>query len=151
MRISECLNLNELSLFDYVLYKGNVVRIAALYLSENKNVGLISKPDGGTMRIANVRDIRPIPVTPEFLIDSGFEVKERDESTLLLLKAIRYSDKKLTICFTKGEEGCEVRVNRVVTSPVHIDYIHRLQHLLRFCYLTDIADYDLNIINTENQ
>lgn len=72
----------------------------------------------------------PIPLTPEILEKNGFEQNEN-------VKGYQYPNDDIIFCL---EELSRVFIFNGVYNDICIFYVHELQHILRICGLTELAD-----------
>lgn len=105
----------ELMLGDLICYD-HPIRICALL-----SAGILY-----CERYISYEALSPIPLTEEMLINNGFE----DSG-----KYLRLQDDVLMI----HREGGKLWVI-IGTWAIDIQYVHKLQHLLRFCGLNDLAN-----------
>lgn len=74
--------------------------------------------------------VKPIPLTPEMLEANGFEQNEN-------VKGYQYPNDNIIFCL---EELSRVFIFNGVYNDICINYVHELQHALRLCGLTELAD-----------
>lgn len=101
------------------------IQIVSVLGAEQLVFGRIEEIDGFTTIYLKAEHIKPIPLTSEILEKNGF-VKEEDEDGNK-----RYS---LIEGGTKFSLGYARSVFQW-TSPIDVRFVHKLQHLLRFCGL----------------
>jgi hypothetical protein len=101
------------------------IQIVSVLGDEQLVFGRIEELAGFTTIYLKAEHIEPIPLTPEILEKNGF-VKEEDEDGNK-----RYS---LIEGGTKFSLGYARSVFQW-TSPIDVRFVHKLQHLLRFCGL----------------
>lgn len=74
--------------------------------------------------------LEPIPLTPEILEKNGFEQNEN-------VKGYQYPNDYVIFCL---EELSGVSIFNGVYNDICINCVHELQHVLRLCGLTELAD-----------
>lgn len=125
------IKISDLSVGDWVLYESTVrtvpmkvLEIGEKYTMCDGQIYITGETEAGRM-FCEITDIHPIPLTPEILEKNGF-VKEEDEDGNK-----RYS---LIEGGTKFSLGYARSVFQW-TFPIDVRFVHKLQHLLRFCGL----------------
>lgn len=123
---------NELQIGDYVNYRGQIIKVTSLYDKGGSNeVGWSDKESVWV----NADNVEPIPLTPEILEKNGFEkVYDKYKLPNYRIKWNSYTDLYFTV-FT-GVDGYWNPIGlNVITGglPATVDYVHQLQHALRFC------------------
>lgn len=106
------MNVNELMVGDWIYYSNNPQRIK------------------GAVDFTLVKDFEPIPLTSEILKKNGFEFKEDVEGFKYVVKEYVYS-------IDIEDYGMEYKV---LNGEIIIHYVHELQHALKLCKLTTLAD-----------
>lgn len=99
------------------------IQIVSVLGDEQLVFGRIEELDGFTTVYLKSEHIEPIPLTPEILEKNGF-VKEEDEDGNKRYSLIEGGTK-----FTLGYARSVFQW----TFPIDVRYVHKLQHLLRFC------------------
>ena len=83
--------------------------------------------------------IRPIPLTPEILEKNGFcFVKSSDRDTVWNGWWI-YENLELGTCCLDREDNWPCCIN-IDDMNIDCEYVHQLQHALRLCDISDLAD-----------
>lgn len=104
---------------------------------EDEPCGTIMEKYG---RIVGSSEFKPIPLTQEILEKSGFDEEPFDkwEDSMWVSK----NDRVLISKRTRYKEWY-IHIDCEYFSPVwsmECDYVHELQHILRFCGLNELAD-----------
>ena len=136
------MKVTELQIGDYIRINRTKEIVWVFEIDGDRNV-INNESDGYcSEKNINIDDIEPIPITPEILRKSGFILK----SDGWLWCEEEGIDEKNYI-FIQFRKGCgDVRlvelnfVNKVLAKYEHIHYIHELQHALRLCGLSELAD-----------
>lgn len=88
----------------------------------------------GTEILLNEADIQPIPLSPEILTKNGFTLTKSGDFYKLIDSnydwSVEISNNDNRIGYVSGDGNVTKRFN----------YVHELQHALRLCGLTDLAD-----------
>lgn len=118
----------ELMIGDWVSYDGEYVKIEGVTTDSGryKYPFSVEYIDGRDFAHIAVLNVEPIPLTEEMLINNGFED---------LGRYFRLQDDILMIHRNGGKLWAIIG-----TWAIDIQYVHKLQHLLRFCGLNELAE-----------
>lgn len=139
--------IQDLMINDLVLYKGHVKKVVGIKRAYNLIDLAINDKDFFT---CSVTDIEPIPLTEEILKKNGFEEYRDGVCKLIIYRFITYTDTIIIepmkiesrignnwFWFSNKDREMEVVKPRIVYP---FTCVHELQHALRLCGLTDLAD-----------
>ena len=124
------MNIDELSLYDWVLYNGKPHRVEAMNRPAQM-VGLCSPHFAAT---TDAKNIEPIPLTAEILRRNDFEndngnyvlwYNDGTDSVEVELKDDNYTNGSYT--FVNVNRGC------ISIFELPVQYVHELQRVLRMC------------------
>lgn len=139
------MNSEELMIGDLVQFSGNVIKVEEI-LADGINPMWDFNENYGC-EVDNA-DLQPIPLTPEIL-DKNFKEKEKD--------TIGYYQRNKLVPYMVDMRGVDIpnefitkwnliwdEVGKYLTIEddplIKIRYVHELQHVLRLCGLTELAD-----------
>lgn len=109
------LESKDLMIGDWISFRGHLFRV---------NFPMLERINSGV-------EVDPIPLTPEILEKNGFVFDHDVFDGIYPMINIIYCDYKLLVDDGKYIDGGENK---------NILYVHELQHALRLCGLTDLAD-----------
>ena len=124
----------ELQIGDWVLNEEEYIQVTDIY----ENSGTYYLNDDAT----SVKDVSPIPLTPEILELNGFEQKH-DGWLRCEDKANGFQNYIFIPYRHLGDiRECEINYVNIVKANYQyvINYVHDLQHALRLCGLNEFAD-----------
>jgi hypothetical protein len=128
---------SELQLGDWVSCLGDPVRVASLILKDKKHIGIMSPLKN--IYMYKKKDIKPISLTADILIDNRF-----GQDTIgsgLILHIDNSENLYVLVNYRYNGECRNVEIsNRMYNLSRPIRYVHELQHSLRLCGLSELAD-----------
>ena len=83
--------------------------------------------------------LKPIPLTPEILEKNGFGFIKSDDTKSVWNGQWIYKDFELATCCLDREGNWPCYIN-ICDLNIKCEYVHQLQHALRLCGLTELAD-----------
>lgn len=131
------MKVSEIQIGDFVSCLGDPVRVLSLSLNDDEPIGIMSP----LKKIFTFRekDVNPIPLTNKILINNGFE---QDTMGSGLIHHIAGAENLYVyVNFRYNGECRNVEIsNGMYNLSRPILYVHELQHSLRLCGLSELAD-----------
>lgn len=128
---------SELQLGDWVSCLGDPVRVASLILKDKKHIGIMSPLKN--IYMYKKKDIKPISLTADILIDNRFT--QDTIGSGLILHIDNSENLYVLVNYRYNGECRSVEIsNNMYNISCPIKYVHELQHALRLCGLSELAD-----------
>lgn len=127
----------QLQIGDYVSCLGDPVRVVSLSLKDDEPIGIMSP----LRKIFTFREVDtyPIQLTADILINNGFG---QDTIGSGLIRHIDGAENLYVLVNYRHNGECRnVEIsNNMYNISCPIKYVHELQHALRLCGLSELAD-----------
>lgn len=131
------MNASDLQLEDWVSCLGDPVRVVSLSLKDDEPIGIMSP----LRKIFTFREVDayPIQLTTDILINNGFR---KDAIGSGLIRHIDGAENLYVLVNYRYNGECRnVEIsNNMYNISCPIKYVHELQHALRLCGLSELAD-----------
>ena len=125
---------SELQLGDWVSCLGDPVRVASLILKDKKHMSPLKN-----IYMYKKKDIKPISLTADILIDNRFT--EDTIGSGLILHIYNSENLYVLVNYRYNGECRNVEIsNNMYNISCPIKYVHELQHALRLCGLSELAE-----------
>lgn len=131
------MNASDLQLGDWVSCLGDPVRVASLILKDKKHIGIMSPLKN--IYMYKKKDIKPISLTTDILTNNGFA--QDTIGSGLILHIDNSENLYVFVNYRYNGECRNVEIsNNMYNISCPIKYVHELQHALRLCGLSELAD-----------
>lgn len=127
----------ELQLGDWISYLGDLVRVVSLSLKDDEPIGIMSP----LKKIFTFRekDVYPVQLTTDILLNNGFT--QDTIGSGLILHIDNSENLYVLVNYRYNGECRNVEIsNNMYNISCPIKYVHELQHALRLCGLSELAD-----------
>lgn len=127
----------ELQLGDIVSCLGDPVRVVSLSLNNDEPIGIMSP----LKKIFTFRekDVYPVQLTTDILLNNGFT--QDTIGSGLILHIDNSENLYVLVNYRYNGECRKVEIsNKMYNILCPIQYVHELQHALRLCGLSELAD-----------
>lgn len=124
------ISVKELQIGDWVIFNDKPAQVVIIDNWEDE-ISYFDADAGGALTF-KTKNVNPVALTKEMLEKNGFEFFDSS-----------YFNNNVSITFfsTGIYFTCDVYKDEVCdVIESHINYVHELQHLLRLCGLTEMAD-----------
>lgn len=128
---------SELQLGDWVSCLGDPVRVASLILKDKKHIGIMSPLKN--IYMYKKKDIKPISLTADILIDNRFTEDTIGSGLILHIDNSENLYELVNYRYNGECRNMEIS-NNMYNISCPIKYVHELQHALRLCGLSELAD-----------
>ena len=128
---------SELQLGDRVSCLGDPVRVVSLSFNDDEPIGIISP----LKKIFTFRekDVYPVQLTTDILLNNGFT--QDTIGSGLILHIYNSENLYVLVNYRYNGECRNVEIsNNMYNLSCPIKYVHELQHALRLCGLSELAD-----------
>lgn len=132
------MNAFELQLGDIVSYFGDPVRVVSLSFNDDEPIGIIS-PLTNNIFTLRKKDVYPVQLTTDILLNNGFT--QDTIGSGLILHIDNSENLYVLVNYRHNGECRNVEIsNKMYNLSCPIKYVHELQHALRLCGLSELAD-----------
>lgn len=127
----------ELQLGDWISYLGDPVSVTSLSLNDDEPIGIISPL--ANIFILREKDAYPVQLTTDILTNNGFT--QDTIGSGLILHIDNSENLYVLVNYRYNGECRNVEIsNNMYNLSCPIKYVHELQHALRLCGLSELAD-----------
>lgn len=128
---------SELQLGDRVSCLGDPVRVVSLSLKDDEPIGIMSPLK--KIFTFGEKDVYPVQLTTDILTNNGFT--QDTIGSGLILHIDNYENLYVLVNYRHNGECRNVEIsNNMYNLSCPIQYVHELQHALRLCGLSELAE-----------
>lgn len=131
------MKVSELQIGDWVSCLGDPVRVVSLSFNDDEPIGIISP----LKKIFTFRekDVYPVQLTTDILLNNGFT--QDTIGSGLILHIDNSENLYVLVNYRYNGECRNVEISNNMYNILRpIQYVHELQHALRLCGLSELAD-----------